>query len=295
MGYRLRDVYLQDSDAFSCKSLKVRISKGTVWSTLWGKATRGARLLEHQNITINYTTSPTIVIGPQAHQPSLEEIRIGGRRSHSHTFPTTHNDGTGKDLTSPRSPHSQYNLPSHNNPDRARASLLLYSNKAKKSLSLPAYLELPGGNEKKNLHPPQQLFGGPPAICTLFTMASSASYADCVSSLRTSLKFLESSVETLDEGVSDFPRLVNVLKSVRVRIHRFCFSFTMASPPKAAPGRVSLSAALFSAGSSTPEGSLLVPPPPSPLPSSLVPHILTPGRLTLHNFLFPLSLSRLLT
>ncbi|OAA76895.1 DASH complex, subunit Spc19 [Akanthomyces lecanii RCEF 1005] len=46
-------------------------------------------------------------------------------------------------------------------------------------------------------------------------MASSASYADCVSSLRTSLKFLESSVETLDEGVSDFPRLNNVLKSVR--------------------------------------------------------------------------------
>lgn len=44
-----------------------------------------------------------------------------------------------------------------------------------------------------------------------------ASYADCVSSLRTSLQFLESSVETLGSGVSDFPRLVNVLKSVRVR------------------------------------------------------------------------------
>lgn len=44
-----------------------------------------------------------------------------------------------------------------------------------------------------------------------------ASYADCVSSLRTSLKFLDSSVTTLDEGVADFPRLVKVLKSVRVR------------------------------------------------------------------------------
>lgn len=43
-----------------------------------------------------------------------------------------------------------------------------------------------------------------------------ATYADCVSSLRTSLNFLESSVETLDNGVSDFPRLVNVLKTVRV-------------------------------------------------------------------------------
>ncbi len=43
-----------------------------------------------------------------------------------------------------------------------------------------------------------------------------ASYADCVSSLRTSLKFLDSSVATLDDGVSDFPRLVKVLKSVRV-------------------------------------------------------------------------------
>lgn len=42
------------------------------------------------------------------------------------------------------------------------------------------------------------------------------SYADCVASLRTSLNYLESSVQTLDDGVSDFPRLVNVLKSVRV-------------------------------------------------------------------------------
>ncbi|KAM5348824.1 hypothetical protein ACJ41O_008647 [Fusarium nematophilum] len=45
--------------------------------------------------------------------------------------------------------------------------------------------------------------------------ANLATYSDCVSSLRTSLKFLESSVETLDNGVSDFPRLVNVLKTVR--------------------------------------------------------------------------------
>lgn len=45
-----------------------------------------------------------------------------------------------------------------------------------------------------------------------------STYSDCVSSLRTSLKFLESSVETLDNGVSDFPRLVNVLKTVRVSL-----------------------------------------------------------------------------
>ena len=43
-------------------------------------------------------------------------------------------------------------------------------------------------------------------------------YADSVASLRTSLKFLDSSVETLDAGVSDFPRLINVLKTVRVRL-----------------------------------------------------------------------------
>ncbi|KAI5467824.1 DASH complex subunit Spc19 [Mariannaea sp. PMI_226] len=42
-----------------------------------------------------------------------------------------------------------------------------------------------------------------------------STYADCVTSLRTSLKFLESSVETLNNGVSDFPRLNGVLKSVR--------------------------------------------------------------------------------
>ncbi|KAL7934157.1 DASH complex subunit Spc19 [Trichoderma chlorosporum] len=42
-----------------------------------------------------------------------------------------------------------------------------------------------------------------------------ATYADCVDSLRNSLKFLEASVETIDRGVSDFPRLMGVLKTVR--------------------------------------------------------------------------------
>ncbi len=41
-------------------------------------------------------------------------------------------------------------------------------------------------------------------------------YADCVTSLRTSLSFLESSVATLGTGVHDFPRLSSVLKTVRV-------------------------------------------------------------------------------
>lgn len=44
-----------------------------------------------------------------------------------------------------------------------------------------------------------------------------ATYNDCVASLRTSLDFLESSVETLGNGVSDFPRLATILKTVRVR------------------------------------------------------------------------------
>ncbi|KOS21247.1 DASH complex subunit SPC19 [Escovopsis weberi] len=46
-------------------------------------------------------------------------------------------------------------------------------------------------------------------------MSSAAAYADCVASLRSSLQSLESSVQTLDSGVSDFPRLINVLKTVR--------------------------------------------------------------------------------
>ncbi|KAI1779195.1 Spc19-domain-containing protein [Hypoxylon cercidicola] len=50
---------------------------------------------------------------------------------------------------------------------------------------------------------------------TITTSSSSASYGDCVAALRTSLSFLESSVSTLGGGVADFPRLVNVLKSVR--------------------------------------------------------------------------------
>ncbi|ORY54709.1 putative mitotic spindle biogenesis protein Spc19 [Pseudomassariella vexata] len=42
-----------------------------------------------------------------------------------------------------------------------------------------------------------------------------ASYADCVTALRGSLSHLETSVDTLGNGVSDFPRLLNVLKTIR--------------------------------------------------------------------------------
>ncbi|KAI1432479.1 DASH complex subunit Spc19 [Xylaria sp. CBS 124048] len=48
-----------------------------------------------------------------------------------------------------------------------------------------------------------------------YTGSASASYADCVSVLRSSLSFLDSSVKTLDNGVSDFPRLITVLKTAR--------------------------------------------------------------------------------
>lgn len=47
-----------------------------------------------------------------------------------------------------------------------------------------------------------------------------SNYCDCVASLRTSLSLLESSVDTLGAGVSDFPRLGSVLKTVRVRKRR---------------------------------------------------------------------------
>lgn len=71
-------------------------------------------------------------------------------------------------------------------------------------------------------------------MATSTSTANLATYADCVTSLRTSLKFLESSVETLDNGVSDFPRLVNVLKSVRVRspVHRNAVFFVFANGRK---------------------------------------------------------------
>ncbi|WYZ39595.1 hypothetical protein EsH8_III_001509 [Colletotrichum jinshuiense] len=44
---------------------------------------------------------------------------------------------------------------------------------------------------------------------------NAATYADCVASLRSSLNFLQSSVETLDTGVSDLPRVASVLRPTR--------------------------------------------------------------------------------
>ncbi|KAL0937168.1 DASH complex subunit SPC19 [Colletotrichum truncatum] len=44
---------------------------------------------------------------------------------------------------------------------------------------------------------------------------NAATYADCVASLRSSLNFLQSSVETLETGVSDLPRVASVLRPTR--------------------------------------------------------------------------------
>jgi DASH complex subunit SPC19 len=51
-------------------------------------------------------------------------------------------------------------------------------------------------------------------------MDSSASTAlqGCVSSLRTSMQLLESSINILDTGVHDYPRLSKVLQTTRVRL-----------------------------------------------------------------------------
>ncbi|KAI1421806.1 DASH complex subunit Spc19 [Xylaria sp. FL1777] len=53
------------------------------------------------------------------------------------------------------------------------------------------------------------------ATTTGLTGTNTASYGDCVAALRTSLSFLSSSVQTLESGVSDFPRLSSVLKTAR--------------------------------------------------------------------------------
>lgn len=51
-------------------------------------------------------------------------------------------------------------------------------------------------------------------------MDSSASTAlqGCVGSLRTSMQLLESSINILDTGVNDYPRLTKVLQTTRVRL-----------------------------------------------------------------------------
>lgn len=50
------------------------------------------------------------------------------------------------------------------------------------------------------------------------TSPNISTYADCVGSLRNSITYLGSAVDTLGDGVADFPRLVSVLKSVRVSL-----------------------------------------------------------------------------
>lgn len=58
--------------------------------------------------------------------------------------------------------------------------------------------------------------------------SSHAALQGCVSSLRTSMQQLESSINILDSGVSDYPRLAKVLQTTRVSSasHVFFFSLT---------------------------------------------------------------------
>jgi hypothetical protein len=50
------------------------------------------------------------------------------------------------------------------------------------------------------------------------TMASPL--GGCVASLRNSMQLLDSSINILDDGVNDFPRLAKVLQTTRVRFFR---------------------------------------------------------------------------
>ena len=43
----------------------------------------------------------------------------------------------------------------------------------------------------------------------------------CVASLRASMQLLDSSINTLDAGVSDYPRLAKVLQTTRVSLFGF--------------------------------------------------------------------------
>jgi DASH complex subunit SPC19 len=48
--------------------------------------------------------------------------------------------------------------------------------------------------------------------------SSSTALQGCVTSLRTSMQLLESSINTLDSGVHDYPRLTKVLQTTRVSL-----------------------------------------------------------------------------
>lgn len=104
--------------------------------------------------------------------------------------------------------------PGHHRPSSRRDSLLPVCDPRQtfrpKRTSKPTFAnqtrQLPGN---RAAHAPKMSHSHSPAL---------SSYGDCVDSLRTSLTLLESSVDTLGNGVADFPRLASVLKTVRVCI-----------------------------------------------------------------------------
>ena len=54
-------------------------------------------------------------------------------------------------------------------------------------------------------------------ICAEMDVSSHNALQGCVQSLRTSMQLLDSSINILDSGVSDYPRLSKVLQTTRVR------------------------------------------------------------------------------
>jgi hypothetical protein len=55
------------------------------------------------------------------------------------------------------------------------------------------------------------------SILAIMDSSASTALQGCVSSLRTSMQLLESSINILDTGVHDYPRLSKVLQTTRVR------------------------------------------------------------------------------
>lgn len=53
-------------------------------------------------------------------------------------------------------------------------------------------------------------------FCGMDSSSHATALQGCVSSLRSSMQMLDSSITILDAGVSDYPRLAKVLKATRV-------------------------------------------------------------------------------
>ncbi|KAF2967716.1 hypothetical protein GQX73_g5849 [Xylaria multiplex] len=218
------DSYISDEPATSCGLSRSRLSgaqRSVRYPSRRGHTRQpSVRVAPETNIPRSCPPQPSnaglIPVLEHAPIPAHHYVQETAPRQYARPSPPAYADGlipVDDNATTPKEPSSDFDAILRNIGPISKKG----KDKTGRERSSRYYDRYTSNFAPKRSTSPQQLIPAPRTMAASlgFTSTNTASYSDCVAALRTSLSFLESSVTTLESGVSDFPRLINVLKTAR--------------------------------------------------------------------------------